>query len=301
MSNARVALLSVHAAVLLFGAAGLFGRILTIGPFPIVLGRVVFAAVALAAVLRWRSEPMALEKAGDGLRFLGLGVLLAAHWASFFHAIQLSSVALGLVTFSTFPVFTALLEPVFLEERLSARDVGAALLSLAGVILVVPALDWESSPTRGAAWGVFSGGTFALLSIANRGLVRRYSSLVVAFHQDAWAALVLLPVVLLLPGGWPTPAEWGWLVLLGVVFTAAAHTLFIEGLGGVRASTASVIATLEPVYGTVFAWLLLRDAPAGRTLLGGAVILAAAAWASRSPGSDAPPPLNTSPTAGVPR
>ena len=77
-----------------------------------------------------------------------------------------------------------------------------------------------------------------------------------------------------------------WLVLpaavLGVVFTAGAHTLFIEGLRSVRAQTAAVISSLEPVYGIVLAALFLGEVPAVRTLAGGLVILAAALAATRS-------------------
>lgn len=297
-ASSGTGLAAVHGAVLLFGVAGLFGKWLTLSPQAIVLGRVVFAAAALALVVGRTGPPGSRagppgsgvgpsRSSADRSRFLLLGVLLAAHWWSFFHAIQLSTVALGLVTFSTFPVFTALLEPVFLDERLSRRDGVAAVMALAGVVLVVPEFSWGSAMTRGSAWGVFSGLTFALLTIANRELTRRHSSRVVAFRQDLWAAVFLLPVVLLPAFGGgelptlPTPREWALLAVLGVVFTAGAHTLFIRGLASVRASTASVIATLEPVYGGASAWLLLDEVPASRTLVGGAVIVAVAAWVSR--------------------
>jgi len=64
------------------------------------------------------------------------------------------------------------------------------------------------------------------------------------------------------------------------VFTALAHTLFISGLKGVKAQTASLIASLEPVYGILFAALLLREIPSPRTLLGGAIILGVVAYSS---------------------
>ncbi|MDT8341473.1 MAG: DMT family transporter [Longimicrobiales bacterium] len=293
-------LASVHVAVLLFGAAGLFGKLLALHPVGIVLGRVVFATLFLGALLRARGAPLALERARDAVGMVGLGMLLAAHWVTFFHAIQLSSVAIGLLTFSTFPIFTAVLEPLLLRERWSWGDAGAALVTFVGVALVVPEPAWSNSFTRGAVWGVVSGLTFALLSIANRGLVRRYPPLVLAFHQDLWAAVALLPflgVVGAVPGG----RDLLLLVLLGVVFTAGAHSLFIHGLREVRARTASVIATLEPVYGIAFALLLLGEVPAGRTVLGGAVILAAATWVSlrggRAPESGTPAVAPGSPPA----
>jgi drug/metabolite transporter (DMT)-like permease len=65
------------------------------------------------------------------------------------------------------------------------------------------------------------------------------------------------------------------LVILGVVCTAIAHTLFIQGMRQIRAQTASIISSLEPVYGIVLAFVLLGEVPTSRTLAGGAVILAA--------------------------
>lgn len=64
--------------------------------------------------------------------------------------------------------------------------------------------------------------------------------------------------------------------MLGVFGTAAAHTLFISGLKRVRVRTASIISTLEPVYGIALAALFLKESPAPRTLAGGALILTAA-------------------------
>ncbi len=306
-------LLSIHLAVLLFGAAGLFGKLVALPPTVIVLGRVVFAAAVLAPLVwvrdrRTREGRMRDRRVHDGrmndgrardgrirdghgrdalrkrplrdrIALAGLGLLLAVHWVTFFHAIQVSSVAVGLVTFATFPVFTALLEPLLPGERLDRGALVAAALTVVGVGLVVPTPDLADAVTQGALWGVVSGFTFALLSLANRAWVRRESALRLALHQDAWAAVFLAPFALAAPR-LPTATEWGLLALLGVVFTAGAHALFIRGLRRVSASRASVITALEPVYGVALAFALLGERPAARTLAGGALVLVVAGWIS---------------------
>ena len=73
------------------------------------------------------------------------GILLASHWVLFFLSIQLSSVALGLVTFSSFPLFVTFLEPLFFRERLKPFDLGTALAVFAGIVLVVPDLNLEKT------------------------------------------------------------------------------------------------------------------------------------------------------------
>ena len=70
------------------------------------------------------------------------------------------------------------------------------------------------------------------------------------------------------------------LALLGVFCTALSHGLFIKGLRYVRAQLASVTAGLEPVYGVLFAFLLLGEIPTLRIALGGIIILSATVFAS---------------------
>lgn len=274
----RAGLLQVHAAVLLFGLAGLFGKFIALPAPLITLGRVVFAALALGIVLLAGGGGFRLQRRDYWLLPL-TGVVLALHWAAFFQSIQVSTVAVALLSFATFPVFVAFLEPFVSRQPLRALDVALALTTLLGVALVVPSVELTNSITQGVLWGLLTAGSFAVLSLLNRHYVRRYASLTIAFYQDAAAAVVLLPFLLAAPQV-IAPRELLLLALLGVIFTALAHTLFIQGLRGVKAQTASIIASLEPVYGIVFAVLLLGEIPAPRTLLGGAVILGVVLYSS---------------------
>jgi drug/metabolite transporter (DMT)-like permease len=286
MSSAR-SLLQIHVAVLLFGLAGLFGILLPLPPVLIVLGRVVFAALALllaSVVCRLPLGPGSGRSLGA---FAALGVLLAAHWTTFFQSVQDASVAIALVTYSTFPVFVAFLEPLFFKEKLRGGDVLLALLALAGVVILLPSFDPGDRTTQGVLWGVASGLTFALLSLLNRKYVRHHSSITIALYQDTFAALALVPFAAL---RWVplTARDLLLLLLLGVACTACAHSLFIAGLRGVKARTASMIACLEPVYGAVLATLPpIREVPTGRTLLGGLLVVGVAFYATVRPGSPA--------------
>jgi len=138
--------------------------------------------------------------------------------------------------------------------------------------------------TLGVIWGTFSGFTFAVLSIMNRKFVAEYSALTVALYQDGFACLLLLPFVggsiLTLSSG-----EWSWLILLGVVFTALAHSLFIRGMRTVKAQLAGMIACLEPVYGILVALILLHEIPSAREMVGGVVIIGSIVYATKKANS----------------
>ncbi|HNT32608.1 MAG TPA: DMT family transporter [Candidatus Aminicenantes bacterium] len=273
MSRSR-SLLAVHAAVALFGLAGLFGKWLTLRPHFIVLGRVVFAAAALALIIRLSGGRFSIRRKIDGGLFLLQGLILAVHWILFFESIRVSTVAVGLLAYSSFPVFTAFLEPLFFRTRLSRRHLGLSLACLAGVFLLVPRFSWSERVFQGVVTGLGAGATFALLSIINRKLSFRYASPVVAFYQDAGAALFLLPAALLKPPAL-TGRDFALLAILGLLCTALAHTLFIAGMRRLSAQTASIISALEPVYGIALAALLLGERPSARTIAGGLIILTA--------------------------
>lgn len=274
-------LAEIHAAVFLFGLAGLFGKWLILSPILIVLGRVVFASALLGAVvlLGRRKRASRVRLRGDIPVFVLLGLILALHWAAFFRAIQVSSVAVGLLSYSTFPLFTSFLEPLINKERWEVRPFLLSLGCLAGVVLIVPRFEPGNAVFQGVCWGVLSGLMFSVLTVLNRKLTARHPALHIAFVEDAFAGLFLLPFVFVL-----RPSLSGrdllLLAVLGFVCTALAHTLFIRGMTGVSARTASIISSLEPAYGAALALLFLGEVPAPRTLAGGAIIIGSTALAS---------------------
>ncbi|MDH4196896.1 MAG: DMT family transporter [Candidatus Aminicenantes bacterium] len=277
----RRSLIEIHIAVLLFGFPGLFGKWLALPPQVIVLGRVAFAALALSFVILATKRTLRVETVSDNLLLFGCGLLLAFHWTAFFRSVQVSSVAIGLLAYSSFPVFTAFLEPLAFRERVRTSSVVLAGLCVLGIYLIVPRFEFDDATFVGVLWGLAAGLSFAILTLANRSLVKRRESTIIAFYQDVYAALALLPFVLKnLPA--LTGRDMGLLAVLGVACTAAAHTLFIQGMRRVKAQTASVISSLEPVYGILLALVFLGEVPAARTVAGGLVILAAALLATLS-------------------
>jgi drug/metabolite transporter (DMT)-like permease len=94
----------------------------------------------------------------------------------------------------------------------------------------------------------------------------------ITFYQDFWATLFLLPFIFVL-----RPHLEGrdilLLLILGIFCTALAHSLFIKGMRLIKAQTAAIISSLEPVYGIIMALFVIKEIPSLRTVLGGIVIL----------------------------
>jgi len=268
----KQSLFEIHVAVILFGLAGLFGKWLFLSPLIIVLGRVFFASLALLLFFLLSKQNIRISPTKNHALFVLLGFILAVHWAAFFQSIQISTVAVGLLSYSSFPVFTAFLEPLFFKEKIEMSAIFYAFLCVIGIFLIIPRFDLNNSVYQGVLWGLFAGFTFSILTILNRKLSKRYSSLLITFYQDFWATLFLFPFFFIMHPRLDS-RDILLLLILGIFCTALSHSLFIKGMRHIKAQTAAIISSLEPVYGIIMALLILNEVPSMRVVLGGIVIL----------------------------
>jgi len=281
MPSHNQSLFSLHSAVLLFAISGLFAKWLNMPASHIVFGRAIFAAAAIALfVLIIKKQSLKVEKAL--LLPLALtGLVLAFHWGSFFYAIQVSSVAVGLITFASFPVFVSFLEPLLFKEKFHYQALLQALLTIVGILFILPLDNLNTGDIDGVIWGMISALSFALLTLLNRKFVAKTSAKKVAFYQNSCATICLLPLILLYPIT-ISYQQLSVLIILGVVFTAIAHTLFNHSLKVVKAQTASIAVSLEPIYGSVAAYFLLDEKITLLMAIGGAIVIFTNVWATKT-------------------
>ncbi len=264
---------------MLFGATGLFPKIIDMGPASLAMARSAIAAVFVLVVAKAMGRTIGPRRPIDLVTFGVAGTILAVHWSAFFQAVQTATVSLAVITAATFPVFTALLGPVVDGGRPRPIDVGLATVALVGVAIMVGEVDVGAAATQGVLWGLLAAVLFAVLTLINEALIADYQGEVVALYQYGVAAAVLAPFV---AGGVrvTSTADGVALVAFGTLFTGVAHTLFITSMRAIPASTASLAVSLEPVYGVVLAWLLLDERLELRFLIGATVILVAVAGGS---------------------
>lgn len=272
MNQQKKSLLSVHIAVLGFGLSGLFAKLVGQPAIVIAWGRVVFSSIFLFILLKARRQSITLNCRRDYLLLASAGILLAIHWTTFMQSIQVATVAVGTLTFSTYPLFVTFLEPYFYHEKLQKTDVVCALIMLAGVMLIVPEFHLDNSMTQGVIWGMIGSLSYALLSLMNRRFSGKYPGTLVSLYEQGTAALVLFPALFILLPAF-TARDIAGLLILGIAFTAGSHSLFISGLKHVKVQTAGIISSLESVYGILAALVILKEVPGLRELIGGVIIM----------------------------
>ncbi|MDN3517936.1 DMT family transporter [Aquisalimonas lutea] len=275
----HAALLQLHFGILLLGGTPLFSKLVPLPALDIISWRSLFAALALAGMFLATRASIRLRSGRDYALVVGLGVLFAVHWVTYFHAMQVATVAVGVVAMFTFPVMTVLIEPLFNRRPPSSVDLLGGCAVVLGVYLMVPAFSLEDATTQGVLWGLLSALLYALRNVIQRHHFHRYSGGTALFYQVAVVLAVTAPF--LSRASWQLPATgWALLLLLGVVFTAVPHTLFANALLRHSAVSVSLINCLQVVYATVFAALVLSELPGSRTIIGGALIVGAAAFES---------------------
>lgn len=207
-----------------------------------------------------------------------LGLVLCLHWLTLFQALKISTAAVTILAFHTYPVFAALVEPLVFKERMKKSDLALALGVLAGVAVMIPEISLSNTTTQGIALGIVSGLFFMTRNLMTRRYVRDYSGSTLMFWQVLVTGLLLVPV-LFLPGTSEYPPRTvGLLLLLGTVFTALPQVLFTTSLKNLSVKTVGVLATIEPFYVAVLGYLIHDETVTLRTVAGGLVILVCIAF-----------------------
>lgn len=277
--NHKESILHLHIAVMLFGLAGVVGQFVEVPSVMVAMGRVICSSILLFVIAKVKQDSLKLDSKRDYFGIVATGVVLAIHWTTFFQSIQVSSVAIGTITFSTFPLFLTFLEPIVYREKLRLNSVISAVILLLGVAITIPEFSMENQVTLGVVWGMISSLTYAVITLANRYFSKKYEGRIVSFYEQGSAAVVLLPAIFLVPTVWRTQDIVG-VVIVGCVCTAFAYSLYVSAQKKVKAQTAGIISGMETVYGIVYALLFLREIPTGREILGGIVILGVALYTS---------------------
>ncbi|MCE5235952.1 MAG: DMT family transporter [Clostridiaceae bacterium] len=270
-------------AVMLFGLSGAIAKLLSAPPVAITFGRAACSAVLLFAILAARKESLRPLNKKDGPLFLIAGIVLAAHWVCFFKSVQTASVAVGTITFSTFPLFLIFLEPLVFKEAFKGRNLFFAAALLAGAAITAPGFSLGNKTTEGVLWGMASSLTYAALTLFNRGFAARYPGVKLCFYEQTAAALALVPALFLEKPA-VTAADIAGIAVIGVLCTALGFSLYATAQKRVKAQTAGILSGMETVYGILFAFLLLGAVPTARELIGGGVILSVTLlFATRKP------------------
>lgn len=266
-------LIQLNFAVLIWGGTAMFAKGVALPTGHIICFRSLIGAFSLLIFLMGTKSVMKVKKPRDYWMLTGLGIAMGLHWLTYFQALKDSTAAVAILSLHTYPVLTALVEPWVFREKLRKSDVFLAGVVFVGILVMTPEISLSNKTTQAILLGIISGVFFMCRNLMTRKFVHEYSSSFLMMWQMMIIGLFLLPVIL-----FSAPVEYslqtvGLLVLLGIVFTAFPHTLFSASFANLSAKTVGILATMLPLYGAVFGYLIHQETVNIRTAAGGALIL----------------------------
>ncbi len=262
----------LNMAMLLISSSGVLGRYIAMSPGITIWWRCFFAAIFLGAFCWYKKIDLRVSTIKDWKIIILSGLFLGVHWITYFYSLQLSNVAIAMLSIFTYPVITVFLEPFFFKTSLNLKHVLLGCLVLLGVYFLTPELNIENDYTKGILMGVISAVFYALRNLLLKKRIAKYDSSMLMFYQMLAILIFLWPAFTIFEGV-PSMNEWQAIVILALLTTAIGHTLFVRSFKNFSISSASIMSSVQPIYGILLGILFLGEIPSYTTIIGGVLIL----------------------------
>lgn len=243
----------------IFGFTAILGQLISLEAIALVWHRMWIAAlfVFIFLVVTRRTD----FDLKNGWRIILAGVLIAAHWITFFHSIKISTVSVALACVSTGAFFGSILEPLVHRRKFDFREMLLGILVITGLYLI---FRFEGDYTAGIVVALISAFLSACFQVVNGKMVKSNSPFRITFLEmiGGWLAI---SVYLLFSGGFDrtliqvSGMDWLYLTILGSICTAFAFIESVAVMREISPFTFLLSINLEPVYGIVLALIIFGD------------------------------------------
>ncbi len=251
----------LHLVVILLGFTAILGALISLPAIDLVWYRMLMAFVGLWLFFLLRKIPFRL-RFRQILPLLGIGIVVALHWITFFHAIKLSNVSVTLGVFASTTLFTSFIEPLTQRRRIFWVEVFIGLVIMGGIYLI---FQYEFQYMEGILYALLSALLNGLFVVLNRNISLRHHPSVISFYEmiGGFLAISLYLVAMSdLDASFfqVSASDLFYLLLLGFVCTAYAFTAIVDVMKLLSAFTVVLAVNLEPVYGIIMAHFFFPEA-----------------------------------------
>jgi drug/metabolite transporter (DMT)-like permease len=244
-------------------------------------------ALAVTVLLRWQRVPVRLT-ARHRKVLPAIGVLVAVQSLCLYSSVARLPVALALLAFNTYPLWTALWARLIYAHRPEPKVLRAMPVLLLGLALALDVFGAASGITAAAHWSEIGAGVaFALAAAATFGLARVLTQHEAADLDGRLRTATTMGMVAVLAlvgvgtqGGFHLPqAALGWAGLLGLtVLYGTAFTFMFTVLPRLGVVGNSAIMNVEPIFALLLAWALLGQTIAPVQVAGGLLVVVTVMW-----------------------
>ncbi len=249
--------------------------------------RSVITALVVGVIVAWHRVPIRLT-ARHKKALPAIGLLVGVQSLCLYSAVARLPVALALLAFNTYPLWTALWARVFYGHRPERAVLLAMPVMLVGLALALDVFGAASGLGAAGQWGrIGAGVAFALTAAATFGI-----ALVLTQHEasdldgrvrttSTMAIVGLLALAAVTAQGGPhlPSAAPGWVGLGALTFLyGTAFTIMFTVLPKLGVVGNSAIMNVEPVFALLLAWAILGQAIAPVQVAGALVVVGTVVW-----------------------
>ncbi len=287
----RSALISLTSAILLFGTIGVFREFTPLPSGLLAASRGLIGAFFLACVMAVRKTGLSKTAIKKNGFWLGLsGAMIGVNWILLFEAYRFTTVPIATLCYYMAPIFVILASPIVLKERLTAAKLVCAAVSFIGIVLVAFGSDTgvttgDKNHPLGILLGLGAAALYAGDILINKvidGITAEERTL----SQLAVAGLVCVPYTLLAESLGDvkfTALSTVMLIIMGVLHTGIAYTLYFGSMKKLPAQTVAIISYVDPAVSVILAVLLIKGSQLSPFGWIGAVLIIGAALVSELP------------------
>ena len=252
--------LHLHVIVFIWGFTAILGKLISLEALDLVWYRMLFASVIMTFVVLFNKEKIKVPF-NVLIGFIVSGIIIAAHWLTFYQAIKVSNVSITLACLSTGAFFASILEPIFYKRKVIWYELLFGLIVVVGLGII---FNVETKYTTGIYLAVTSAFLSALFSVINGKYAKEYDPNVISLYELS-SGVFFISIYLFFAGSF-TPAFFAlsvndliWLFLLSSICTAYAFSASVKVMKFLSPFTVMLTINLEPIYGIILALLIFKD------------------------------------------
>ena len=251
----------LHFIVILLGFTAILGALISIDAIPLVWFRMFLAAIGLFIYLKYKRISISLTLK-EQIHLYAIGLLVALHWVTFFHAIKVSNVSVTLGVFASTTLFTSFLEPFLQKRKVLWLEVLIGLVIIGGIYLI---FQYEMEYVEGILFSLLSAFLNGLFVVLNRNISRRWNPALISFYEmiGGFLGISLLFIfsgTIFMHLTSLDLRDFIWILILGFLCTSYAFAAIVEIMKELSAYTVVLAINLEPVYGIILAFFIFGEA-----------------------------------------
>ena len=265
--------------MLIYGSIGIFRRYIPLSSAALAFARGLIGAAFLLCWMTLTGKSLKLRISKKKFLLLCLtGVALGANWLLLFESYNHTSVAVATLCYYMEPTILILLSPLLFKEKLTAKKLACAAVSLVGMVLVSGVLENGDTDLTGILFGLGAAVLYSVVVILNKKnpVENAYGKTAV---QLLASTVMLAPYLLLTEQGSTISLDTTAIVMLlivGIAHTGIAYAMYFGSVQNLPSQTVAVFSYIDPVLAVVLAGTLLGETLSVSELIGAVLILGAA-------------------------